>query len=116
MKFRTSSAVVLFFGFLLPAYPAALPGKAVYDKSCVNCHGKEGKGDKMSDSFYKLEIPRLSSKYVQGKSDVELKKIIIGGVRKMGPVKMGTPTAPHGRKITPEEADEVIQYVRTLKK
>lgn len=116
MKFRTSSIVVLFFGFLMPAYPAAIPGKAAYDKSCGNCHGPEGKGDKMSDSFYKVAIPRLNSKYVQGKSDVELKKIIVGGVRKMGPVKMGAPSSPHSRKITPEEADEVIQYVRTLKK
>jgi mono/diheme cytochrome c family protein len=116
MKFRTSSAVVLFFGFLLPVYPSALPGKAAYNASCRNCHGPEGKGDRMSDSFYKVTIPRLNSNYVQEKSDDELKKIIIGGVRKMGPAKMGAPSSPHSRKITPEQADEVIQYVRTLKK
>jgi mono/diheme cytochrome c family protein len=116
MKLGTSSAVVLLFGFLLPAYPAALPGKAVYDKSCLNCHGKEGQGDKMADSFWKVTIPRLNSKYVQGKSDSELKKIIMGGVRKMEPVKMGAPNLPHRQKITPEQADDVIQYVRTLKK
>ena len=116
MKFRTSSAVVLFFGFFLPAYPAELPGKAVYDKTCLNCHGKEGKGDKMLDNFYKVTIPRLNSKYVQGKSDAELNKIITAGVRKMEPVEMGAPTLPHRQKITSEQADEVIQYVRTLKK
>ena len=116
MKFRMSSSVILFLGFLLPAYPAALPGKAVYDKTCLNCHGKEGKGDQMRDNFWKVTIPRLNSKYVQGKPDAELKKIILGGVRKMEPVKMGAPTLPHRQKITPEEADEVIQYVRTLKK
>jgi len=116
MKLGTSSAVVLFFGFLLPAYPAELPGKAVYDKSCLNCHGPEGKGDRMADSFWKVTIPRLNSQYVQGKSDVELKKIIVGGVRKMGPVKMGAPSNPHRPKITPEQVDDAIQYVRTLKK
>jgi mono/diheme cytochrome c family protein len=116
MKLASSSAVVLFFGFLLPAYPADLPGKAVYDKSCVNCHGQAGKGDKMADSFWKVTIPRLNSKHVQGKSDAELKKIIVGGVRKMEPVKMGAPSSPHRPKITPEQTDEVIQYVRTLKK
>jgi len=117
MKLGTSSVVVLFFGFLQPAYPAEMPGKAVYDRSCLNCHGQEGKGDKMADSFWKVTIPRLDSKYVQGKSDAELKKIIIDGVRKMEPVKMGAPSSPHQRpKITPEQTDDVIQYVRTLKK
>ena len=117
MKLGTSSAVVLFFGFLLPAYPAASPGKAVYDRTCLNCHGQEGKGDRMADSFWKVTIPRLNSTYVQEKSDAELKKAIIGGVSKMQPVRVGAPSSPHHKsKITSEQTDDVIRYIRTLKK
>lgn len=120
MKLFTCCAVVLFLVGLLvsvyPVYSTELPGKAVYEKTCKNCHGPEGKGDNMADSFWKVRIPRLTTKYVQGKSDEELKKIITGGIRKMEPVKVGAPADPHRPKITPEQVDEVIPYVRTLAK
>ena len=109
------SLVALVFS-INPIYPADLPGKAVYEKSCINCHGPEGKGNKMSDSFWKVKIPRLTSKYVQSKSDDELTKIITGGIRKMEPVKVGAPSDPHRPKMTPEQVDDVVKYVRTLGK
>ena len=119
-KFFTCSVVVSvlvgLLPFVYPVYSADLPGKAVYEKSCINCHGPEGKGDKMADNFWKTSIPRLTSKYVQRKSDDELKKIITGGIRKMEPVRVGSPTDPHRPKITPEQVDDVIPYIRTLAK
>ena len=120
MKLFTCSAVasllVAFVFSINPIYSADLPGKAVYEKSCINCHGPEGKGDRMSDSFWKVKIPRLTSKYVQSKSDDELTKIITGGIRKMEPVKVGAPSDPHRPKMTPEQVDDVVKYVRTLGK
>jgi hypothetical protein len=65
--------------------------------------------------FWKVQIPRLDSKYVQQKSDAELRKIITGGIRKMEPVRMDAPSAPHRAKLTPEQVEQAIAYVRTLK-
>ena len=100
---------------LLPARAEELPGKAVFERTCKNCHGPLGKGNPTMDSFWKTKIPRLPSDYVQRKSDAELKKIITGGIRKMQPVRLDAPTAPHRPKLTPQQVDDVIAYVRTLK-
>lgn len=116
MRLATSIFTAVFFGLVLSAHAEENPGKAVFDKTCKNCHGVDGKGDAMADKFWKVQIPRLTSKYVQGKSDEELKKIITGGIRKMEPVRVGSPTDPHRPKIAPQEVDDVIRYVRTLKK
>jgi len=97
-----------------PAYSAEEPGKAVFDKTCKQCHGSEGKGDQAADKFYQVSIPRLSSDYVQKKSDDELREIITQGRRKMRPVRMGQPVAEH--TLAAGEVSNVIAYVRTLKK
>jgi mono/diheme cytochrome c family protein len=115
MRLAMSIFTAVFLVLVLSAYAEETPGKAVFDQSCKNCHGVEGKGDKMADSFWKVRIPRLNSKYVQGKSDEELTRIITGGIRKMEPVKVGAPADPHRPKITPQQVEDVIRYVRTLK-
>ncbi len=116
MRLAISISTAVFLGLVLSAHSEETPGKAVFDQSCKNCHGVEGKGDKMADGFWKVRIPRLTSKYVQGKSDEELKKIITGGIRKMEPVRVGAPADPHRPKITPQQMEDVIRYIRTLKK
>jgi mono/diheme cytochrome c family protein len=116
MKLGITAGAMLICGLLVPAHAAAdLPGKAVFDRSCKNCHGPEGKGDNLARKFYKVNIPRLDSAYVQGKSDADLGKIITGGVRKMEPVRMGAPSVAHRPKLTAEQVGDVIAYVRTLK-
>jgi mono/diheme cytochrome c family protein len=89
------------------------PGKAIFDQTCKSCHGPEGKGDAMADKFYQVRIPRLTSAYVQQKSNEELKDIILKGRRKMKPVQQGQPIAEH--RLNAEWTDSVISYVRTLK-
>jgi mono/diheme cytochrome c family protein len=108
-------AALAALAMVVPACAADLPGKAVFEKTCKNCHGPEGKGNPTVDSFWKLRIPRLNSVYVQKKSDEELKEIISGGIRKMEPVRMDAPSAPHRPKLTPPQVDDVVAYVRTLK-
>ncbi|MCE5310827.1 MAG: cytochrome c [Acidobacteriales bacterium] len=103
-------------GMLYPACAEELSGKAIFERTCKNCHGPEGKGNPTVDSFWKMKIPRLDSQYVQQKPDAELKKIITGGIRKMEPVRMDAPTAPHRAKLTDSQVDSVIAYVRILKK
>lgn len=114
MKLMTVAVLLLPISLALPVYPAEQSGKAIFDGTCKNCHGPEGKGDAMADKFYQVQIPRLNSAYVQDKSDDELKEIITKGRRKMEPVKAGQPSAQH--RLEPESVDAVIGYVRTLKK
>ena len=56
---------------IVPACADQLPGKAVFDKTCKNCHGPEGKGNPTASSFWKVKIPRLDTQYVQQKSEDE---------------------------------------------
>jgi len=89
-------------------------GKAIFEQTCVRCHGPGGKGNPAADKFFQKDLPRLNSDYVQSKSDAELKEIITQGRRKMEPVGAGSPTILH--LLPPESVDKVISYVRTLKK
>ncbi len=116
MKNPIVLAVLAALAMLLPVRPAELAGKAVFDQSCKNCHGAEGKGDRMADKYFQMTVPRLTSAYVQNKSDDELRQIITKGVRKMEPAKMGQPKASHRLKLTGEQVEQAIAYVRTLKK
>ena len=114
MKFAALAALSAV-GMLTPIYAEPMAGKQVFEKTCQNCHGPQGKGSPTANSFWKVNIPRLDSKYVQDKTDAELRKIITGGMRKMEPVRMDIPTAPHRPKLTSKQVDSVIAYVRTLK-
>ena len=54
----------------------------------------------------KVDMKNLGSAEVQAKSDDDLKKIITDGGGKMKPVK----------SVTGKSVDDVIAYVRTMKK
>jgi len=116
VKISIGAAALALLSTLAPARAAELAGKTVFEQSCKNCHGAEGKGDRMADKYYQMTIPRLTSDYVQNKSDAELRQIITKGVRKMEPARMGQPKAPHRMKLTDEQVSEAIAYVRSLKK
>jgi len=106
-------AVALALAFQAQAGDAT-KGKEVYSKTCKRCHGPEGKGYLIADKFFQTTIPRLSSAYVQSKPDEELREVITKGRRQMDPVRMGQPQARHD--LDAGEVDDVIAYVRTLKK
>jgi len=81
-------------------------GKALYDKSCKTCHGAEGAPNPNIAKMMKVDIKDLSSSEVQGMSDADLKKTITEGKGKMKPVK----------SVAGKDIDNVIAYVRSLKK
>jgi mono/diheme cytochrome c family protein len=91
-----------------------LSGRAAYNLTCGRCHGPDGKGDERADKFFNVKIPRLSSAEVQGKSDAELKDLIIQGRRAMPPVEIDESGFRH--RLPPQDVDAVIAYVRTLKR
>ena len=112
MKGFLNPALILLLGLALLAAPAvfaeggAEAGKAVFDKKCATCHGKEGVGNEKMAATLKVEIRHLGSKQVQEKSDEDLQKDF---------------TTDHGKKkavkgLSEDDVKNVIAYVRTLKK
>ncbi len=93
---------------LATAYAAgdANAGKAVYTQHCTSCHGATGVANPKIVKMMKTEIPDLGSANVQKMSDEELKKVITNGKAKMPPV----------RNVTGKPLDDVVAYVRTLKR
>ena len=85
---------------------AADAGKELYTKKCATCHGDNGDGKEAIAKMFQVTMKPLSSKEVQAKSDADLKKVILEGSVKMKPVK----------DVDPKAADDIIAYVRTLKK
>ncbi len=84
----------------------AKAGKPIYDRACKSCHGADGVANPAMAKMMKVEIKDLGSSEVQGMSDEELGKIITDGKGKMKPV----------HSVTGKSVDDVVAYVRTLKK
>jgi mono/diheme cytochrome c family protein len=92
-------------GLALAAGDAAA-GKAVYDKACKSCHGASGAANPAIAKMMKVEMKDLTSAEVQAHSDADLKKVITDGQGKMKPIKT----------VMGKDVDNVIAYVRSLKK
>jgi len=102
---KTILLLISVAGFALAAGdPAA--GKAVYDKACKSCHGADGAGNANIAKMMKVEMKSLAAPAVQARSDADLKKVIEEGEGKMKPVKT----------VAGKDVDNVIAYVRSLKK
>jgi mono/diheme cytochrome c family protein len=84
----------------------AKAGKDAYDKSCKSCHGADGTPNAGVAKMMKVDMKDLKAPAVQGMSDADLKKIIADGKGKMKPVSA----------VTGSAADNVVAYIRTLKK
>jgi mono/diheme cytochrome c family protein len=81
-------------------------GKAVYDKSCKSCHGADGTPNANIAKAMKVEMKHLGAADVQAHSDADLKKAVTDGVGKMKPTK----------SVAGKDADNVVAFMRTLKK
>lgn len=84
----------------------AAAGKAVYDTKCKTCHAADGGGNQGMAKALKADIKPLGSADIQAKSDDDIKKVITGGAGKMKAVA----------GVTGADLDNVVAYVRTLKK
>ena len=97
--------IILSVGAAFGAGDAAA-GKEVFSKKCASCHGAAGEGKDSVAKTLKVEIRPLGSKEVQAKSDADLKKNILEGTGKMKAVA----------GIDAKAADDLVAYLRTLKK
>lgn len=106
MRILISISILLFFAASTYGAGDAQAGKAQYDKSCKSCHGATGAPNESVAKMFKVEIKDLGSAEVQSASDDEMKKIITAGKGKM----------PAAKNLSAKAVDDVIAYVRTLKK
>jgi mono/diheme cytochrome c family protein len=81
-------------------------GETTYATSCKNCHGADGTANPAIVKMMKVDIASLGSAEVQSMSDADLATVITGGKGKMRPVA----------SVTGASADNVVAYVRSLKK
>jgi mono/diheme cytochrome c family protein len=84
----------------------AKAGQAAYDKSCKGCHGSDGTPNAGLAKAMKVDMRDLKSAEVQAASDDDLKKVITAGKGKMHPVA----------GVTGKAVDDVVAYMRSLKK
>lgn len=103
MRFLPVCAVLLFGA--VQAFAGAAEGKAVFDSKCKSCHGADGSGNPAIAKMMKVTMKPLGSAEVQARSDAELKKDITQGTGKMKP-----------QSLTAKQADDVVAFIRTLKK
>jgi cytochrome c6 len=76
-------------------------GEDTYKSKCAMCHGADGTS-KMAN------VPPLGGAAVQGKSDADLKAVVSKGI----PPKMPS----FAGKLTEAQIDNIVAFIRTLKK
>jgi len=98
--------LLLLLPLLMPAAEKgdAARGKELF-KRCAACHGDSGEGREAIAKMFGVTMHPLSSKEVQSLNDAALKKVILEGKGKMMPLK-----------LSDVEVEDVIAFVRTLKK
>jgi cytochrome c6 len=84
----------------------ASAGKAIYEKSCVSCHGKDGKGNPAMAKVLGEKGLDLTGKEATQKSDEQLLKVIAEGAGKM----------PAQKTLSKDDQKQVLGYVRSLAK
>jgi len=98
-----ASLVVLTVAFALSTCFA--DAGADYKAKCATCHGPDGKGDTAMGKT--MKVKDLGSADVQKQSDADLTTIIEKGKK---------PMPGYEGKLTKEQIDGLVKYVRSLKK
>ena len=80
-------------------------GASLFDGKCAMCHGKDGSGD--SPMGKSMKVPDLRSKVVQKQTDTQIYDVIAKG-KKMMP--------QYGSQLSKEQINNLVAYIRTLKK
>ncbi len=103
---------------LSPAYAQATSaaadaeaGKAIYDRSCMSCHGADGRGGRMAGMLSTKPRNLADPTYMGSRSDDQLFKTI-----KQGGASQGLSNAMPGfaNQLTDAQLNDTLAYVRTL--
>lgn len=84
-------------------------GKAVYEKSCMACHGPQGKGDGPTGKVLVPPAADFTSAASRKKSDAELLKTIENG-------KPPTAMIAWKGQLSAQDIQHVLAYVKSLRK
>jgi mono/diheme cytochrome c family protein len=92
-----------------PAFGADLAkGKSIYGDKCLKCHGEKGRGDGRKAADLEKKPADYTDKAKMAKfTDEDLKKTVKEGKK---------PMPAFGKKLSDEEIDGVIAYIRTFAK
>ena len=83
-------------------------GKNLYEKNCAGCHGDTGKGDGAMGSDLDPKPSNLTdTDWKHGSTDGELFLVVRDGAK-------GTGMKPIGKKMTPHQIWDVINYMRSI--
>jgi cytochrome c oxidase cbb3-type subunit 3 len=90
-----------------PAFGADLAkGKKIYVDKCLKCHGENGKGDGPRAWDLEKKPADYTNKATMSKfTDADLKKAVKDGKR---------PMPAFGKKLSDQEIDDVIVYIRAF--
>ena len=102
-KIFRASLVVLTIAFALSTCFA--DAAADYKAKCATCHGPDGKGDTAMGKT--MKVKDLGSAEVQKQSDADMATIIEKGKK---------PMPGYEGKLTKDQIDALVKYVRSLKK
>jgi cytochrome c6 len=101
-----ASLVVLAIAFAMSVSAFAADATAdIYKTKCASCHGADGKGD--TPAGKKMNVKDLASDEVQKQSDADLAAVIEKGKK---------PMPGYEGKVTQEQIDGLVKWIRTLKK
>ena len=82
-------------------------GRSIYEQSCLECHGVEGRGDGVKAPFLSPRPGNLVSAATSAKSDKDLLKIIANG-------RARTAMPAWKDQLSDDEQREVLRYIRSL--
>jgi mono/diheme cytochrome c family protein len=105
--------IITFFALMATVAGVALgadakAGADLFNTKCKACHGEGGATPNEGVSkMFGVPIPVLGSADVQAKSDADLRTAVTAGKGKMPAVL---------KTATPAQVDDVVAYLRTLKK
>ncbi len=107
MKVVTKASVgLLVLGLMLPVFSlAADTGPELFKSKCQMCHGPNGNAS--TPMAKNMKLKDLGSADVQKASDAELKTTIEKGKSKM---------PEFGSKLSSTQIDDLVKYIRSLKK
>jgi mono/diheme cytochrome c family protein len=109
MKTIVTIAISLFIS-AAPSLRAA-DAKALWDANCAQCHGKDGHADtKMGKTLNAKDLtdPKVQSEFTDAKATQSIKE----GVKENGKTTMKA----FAGKLTDDEIQALVAYVRTLRK
>lgn len=103
---KKASVAMMAVGLMVPSFSlAADTGPEIFKSKCQMCHGPNG--DASTTMAKNMKLRDMGSADVQKQSDSDLKNTIEKGKGKM---------PAFGSKLSSTQIDDLVKYIRSLKK